>query len=128
MTPLEQQLQEFQATVSAAASLTRLPSGAHLVTIPNVTMPPGWQQKIVTILFLAPPGYPAAQPDCFWVEPNGIRLENGGTPQNSNDANPIPEVGQRGTWFSWHLQHWNPNQSSLVTYYNVIMQRLRPAR
>jgi hypothetical protein len=110
------------------ASATPLPSGAHLIEIPNVTTPSGWNQKVVRVLFLAPPGYPAAQPDCFWVEPTGIRLENGATPQNTSDSNLIPEVGQRGTWFSWHLQHWNPNQSSLVTYFNVIMQRLRQAR
>jgi hypothetical protein len=124
---IEQQLTLLQKDYQGA-SATQLPSGAHLIVIPNVTMPPGWNQKIATILFLAPPGYPAAQPDCFWVEPTGIRLENGATPQNTNDSNPIPEVGQRGTWFSWHLQHWNPNQSSLVTYFNVVMQRLRPAR
>jgi hypothetical protein len=122
MTPIELQLQVLQK-INADTSLTRLASGAHLVTIPNVKMPRGWNQKIVTVLFVAPPGYPAAQPDCFWVEPTGVRLENGITPQGTNDSNPIPEVGPRGTWFSWHLQHWNPNSDSLVTYYNVIMQR-----
>jgi hypothetical protein len=128
MTPiLEQQLKLLREDYPEA-SARQLPSGAHLIAIPNVAMPAGWNQKVVTVLFVAPPGYPAAQPDCFWVEPTGIRLENGSTPQSSSDANQIPEVGQRGTWFSWHLQHWNPNQSSLVTYFNVIMQRLRPAR
>jgi hypothetical protein len=127
MTPIEQQLQVLK-TICPGATLTRLPSGAHLVTMPDVKMPLGWNRDLVTILFVAPPGYPAAQPDCFWVEPTGVRLENGTTPQNTNDANPIPEVGQRGTWFSWHLQHWNPNNDSLVTYLKVIMQRLRPAR
>jgi hypothetical protein len=124
MTPIEQQLQVLQS-ICPSTSLTRLASGTHLVTIPNVRMPRGWNQEVVTILFLAPPGYPAAQPDCFWVEPTGVRLKNGATPQGSNDSNPIPEIGQRGTWFSWHLQHWNPNNDSLVTYFNVIMRRLQ---
>ncbi|WP_414645325.1 E2/UBC family protein [Candidatus Binatus sp.] len=130
MTPIiEQQLAALQQE-RPEASAAQLPSGAHLITIPNVTMPPGWSVRVVTILFVAPPGYPAAQPDCFWVEPKGLRLENGKTPQNTNDANPIPEVQppRDVTWFSWHLQHWNPNQSSLLTYCNVIMQRLSPAR
>ena len=100
MTPVEQQLQVLK-TICPGATLTRLPSGAHLVTMPDVKMPPGWNRQSVTILFVAPPAYPAAQPDCFWVEPTGVRLENGTTPQNTNDANAIPEVGQRGTWFSW---------------------------
>ncbi len=127
MTPIEQQLQVLQG-MCPRASLTRLPSGAYLVSVPNVKMPPGWNRDLVTILFVAPPGYPAGQPDCFWVEPTGIRLANGSTPQGTNDSNPIPEIGPRGTWFSWHLQHWNPNTDSLVTYFNVIMQRLRSVR
>jgi hypothetical protein len=127
MTPIEQQLQALQ-TICPGTSLTRLPSGAHLVTLPNIKMPRGWNRDAVTILFVAPPGYPAAQPDCFWVEPTGVRLENGATPQGTNDSNPIPEVGPRGTWFSWHLQHWNPINDSLVTYFNVIMQRLGSLR
>ena len=123
MTPLEQQFEALR-TVCPGATLTRLPSGAQLVTMPEVRLPIGWNQTVVTILFVAPPGYPAAQPDCFWVEPGGFRLQGGGTPQGTNDSNPIPEVGPRGTWFSWHLQHWNPNSDSLVSYFNVIMRRL----
>jgi hypothetical protein len=109
------------------ATATALPSGAHLVTIPKVELPGGWNRQQTTILFVAPPGYPAAQPDCFWVEPGQMRLEKGGTPQGSNDSNPIPEVtpARQLTWFSWHLQKWNPNSDSLVTYLNVIMQRFR---
>ena len=80
MTPIEQQFQLLQSTRNGA-ELKRLPSRAHLVTVPNVQMPPGWNQEAVTILFVAPPGYPAAQPDCFWVEPKGVRLANGATPR-----------------------------------------------
>jgi hypothetical protein len=129
MTPVEQQLQTLKALSKCAnASLRQLPSGAHLVTIPDIKLPPGWNKDRVTIHFVTPPGYPAAQPDCFWLAPPGVRLANNGIPQNSNDTNPIPEVGSVGTWFSWHLQSWNPNSDSLVTFFNVIMQRLRPAR
>lgn len=129
MTPFEQQLLTLK-TIYNGAGANRLPSGAHLVTIPDVRMPRGWNRESVTVLFVAPPGYPAAQPDCFWVEPRGIRLENNATPQGSNDSNPIPEVSplRNVTWFSWHLQHWNPNNDSLVTYFNVIMQRFGQLR
>ena len=108
----------------------QLPNGAYLITVTGVNLGPGWNRNTATVLFVAPPGYPAAQPDCFWVEPAGLRLTGGGTPQNSNDANPIPsDVGQRQTtWFSWHLQSWNPSRDSLITYFNVILKRLRPAR
>jgi E2/UBC family protein E len=127
MTPFEQQLERLKV-ICPTAKATRIASGANLIEIPNYKLPKGWNRGEGTVIFLAPPGYPAAQPDCFWVEPTGMRLENGATPQNTNDSNPIPGVGPRGTWFSWHVQHWNPNRDSLETYINVIKQRLNPAR
>jgi hypothetical protein len=114
-----------------APTYGQLPNGSHLIAVPDVDIGEGWSQPRVTVLFLAPPGYPAAQPDCFWVEPTGLRLAGGGTPQNTNDSNPIPgdaAQNRRTTWFSWHVQSWNPNSDSLVTYFKVIMKRLKPAR
>jgi hypothetical protein len=107
-----------------------LPNGGMLITVDGVDLGPGWNREKATVLFLAPPGYPAAQPDCFWVQPNGLRLENGATPQASNDSNPIPgdTGGRSATWFSWHLSSWNPGHDTLVTYFKVIMNRLKPAR
>jgi hypothetical protein len=111
-------------------STTELLNGAHLIVVQNVKLPEGWDRPLATVLFVAPPGYPTAQPDCFWLEPSGIRLAGGLTPQSTNDSNPIPgDVIPRGTtWFSWHLQGWDPNASSLFTYFKVILQRLTPAR
>jgi hypothetical protein len=114
----------------AAPSATPLPNGGTLVRVPGVDVQ-GWNRPQVEVLFVAPPGYPAAQPDCFWVTPAGFRLEGGGTPQASNDANPIPgdiEPARSTTWFSWHLQSWDPSRDSLKKYFGVIMERLRPAR
>jgi hypothetical protein len=114
-----------------APSARRLPNGGYLITVPEVDIGPGWTERKVTVLFVAPPGYPAARPDCFWVEPIGLRLAGGATPQNTNDSNPIPGddvPARRTTWFSWHLQSWNPNTDSLLTFFNVIMTRLKPAR
>lgn len=126
MNPIVEQQLDLLRKDYPEASATPLPTGAHLITIPNVAIPHGWNRQTTTILFLAPPGYPGAQPDCFWVEPGQMRLEAGGTPQGANDSNPIPGAPPRQlTWFSWHLQSWNPNQDSLVTYFNVIMQRFR---
>jgi hypothetical protein len=108
-----------------------LPNGGHLITVPDVDIGPGWSARRVTVLFVAPPGYPAARPDCFWIEPSELRLASGATPQSSNDSNAIPGddvPNRRTTWFSWHLQTWDPNVDSLVTFFNVIMKRLKPAR
>lgn len=107
------------------ASEKQLPSGARLIEIPNVPLKHGWNRTHVNVFFLAPVGYPGAQPDCFWTDQPCLRVaDRPDPPQNSNDQNPIPEEGMRGTWFSWHLQQWNPNRDSLLTYMNVIQQRL----
>jgi Prokaryotic E2 family E len=129
MTPVEQQLQLLrQQPHCAAASSQPLPSGANLIRIPEYPLPDGWNVAQATILFVTPPGYPGAQPDCFWLEPSGMRLANGVTPQNSSDGNPIPELNLQATWFSWHLQAWDPNKDDLVRYLRAILQRLNPPR
>ena len=111
---------------------TALPNGSHLIRVPQVNLGPGWDRAVADVLFVAPPGYPSAPPDCFWVEPGGLRLEGGRTPANTNDSNPIPGdvlQGRNTTWFSWHLQGWNPNgDRGLLTFFNVIQRRLQPAR
>jgi hypothetical protein len=127
MTLVNAQIAELKAKYSQA-TVSEVGNGAHLVQIRDYDMPAGWDRQRATILFLMPAGYPAAQPDCFWIEPGPVRLQGGGTPQNSNDTNEIPGVGQRGTWFSWHLQGWNPNADSLMTYLRTIRRRLEPAR
>ncbi len=123
MTPLEKQIQEL-LSLYPTAKVTPQPSGAQLVEVASFPLPPGWNRESVTLVFLAPPGYPPAQPDCFWMEPAPIRLQGGGTPQGTNESNPIPGIGPRGTWFSWHLQSWNPNRDTLVTYVGVVKKRM----
>lgn len=129
MTRLEQDLEYLREAVGGTVDVAALPSGANLVEIRDHRLPAGWSRTTGTILFVAPPAFPVAKPDCFWVEPTGLRLANGDTPQATNDSNPIPEVPDRqGTWFSWHLQDWNPNHDSLLSYFRVIEKRLYPPR
>lgn len=131
---IEAQLEELAAdrrsVGGADPSMIQLPNGGILIRVPGVSIE-GWNRPAADVLFVAPPGYPAAQPDCFWVEPNGLRLANGATPQASNDSNPIPGdvlTDRRATWFSWHVQSWNPSRDSLKTYFKVVLNRLSPAR
>jgi len=126
-------LRERLAKKSPASEvvLTPMSNGGTLVKVTQVVLVEGWNRPKADILFVAPPGYPNAAPDCFWVEPAGLRLANGATPQNTNDSNPIPgdtQPGRSTTWFSWHVQGWNPNKSSLYGYYRLITDRLKPAR
>jgi E2/UBC family protein E len=127
---LEELIEYRRGNGSALPSMTRLSNGGALVKVPGVRVE-GWNRSELDVLFLAPPGYPAARPDCFWVEPAGLRLANGATPQSSNDSNPIPgdDILQRSTtWFSWHVQSWDPSRDSLRKYFGVILNRLKPAR
>src|SRR4051812_31840653 len=103
MNRIEKDIDELRTNFGDRLTVTSLPSGACLIGISNYKLVPRWNHELVTILFVVPPAFPAAQPDCFWVEPGPLRFNGGQTPQNSNDSNPIPEVGPRGTWFSWHM-------------------------
>lgn len=132
---IEAQFAEWQAERAkegaAAPTMEALPNGSYLITVPDVDIGAGWNRNTANVIFVAPPGYPAAPPDCFWVTPAEFRLQGGATPQASNDSNPIPgdtNPGRRTTWFSWHLQGWDPNRDSLQTFFKVIMNRLKPAR
>jgi Prokaryotic E2 family E len=107
--------------------------GHHLVVVPSVLLPKGYRENICTVLFVVPPGYPAACPDHFFTDIE-IRLNNSksfGIPYNTNLGNGaiLERLGwpqwKNCMWWSWHLQMWNPNQSSLYTYMQVILQRLK---
>lgn len=128
MSRIDSDFEALNAALAYEVGRTALPSGAQLIEVRDYLLPQGWSRDRVTILFLAPAGYPAAQPDCFWLSEPQFRLAGGATPQATNDNNPIPEVGLRGTWFSWHVQSWNPNTDNLLIYFRVIEQRLNPPR
>src|SRR5216684_191523 len=92
------ELKERLARKSPASgvTLTSLSNGGALIKVTQVDLGQGWNRPKADILFVAPPGYPSSAPDCFWVEPAGLRLANGATPQNSNDSNPIPGDAKPG--------------------------------
>lgn len=97
--------------------------GTALITIPDITLPPGWNARQTTVSFLAPVGYPMAKPDCFWASPD-LRLANGAMPQSAN-LSPIPGDPAARLWFSWHLSTWNPLNDTLLTYARVVQERFR---
>lgn len=110
--------------------------GHHLILVPSVMLPKGYRETICTVLFVAPPGFPAACPDHFFTD-IPIRLANGAIPHCTVTAHPkhggnfpkeIWPQWSQCMWWSWHLQTWDPNRSSLYTYMHVILGRLDPAR
>jgi hypothetical protein len=127
MTPLEKQ---FRSLAASRPGTSKEPVGNGsilivLIVIPKVPLPPGWTATETTVRFLAPAGYPAARPDCFWADPD-LALAGGRTPQASN-LTPIPGEGRPYRWFSWHLANWNPVKDTLETYLHVCEDRLRKA-
>jgi hypothetical protein len=121
MSHIEQQFATLKS-YHPEASILRLPDGSHRVVVPNIPLPTGWTKNTTSIRFIAPVGYPMARPDCFWADVD-LRLTNGHLPQATN-LTPMPPNQEVLLWFSWHLNTWNPNNDSLLTYVNVIKRRL----
>lgn len=123
MGPLDKQMAVLSDRFAGAAHRP-LPSGAGLVTVPTVTIPPGWSKTETSVRFVVPNGYPFAALDCFWADAD-LRLANGQVPQNANPQ-VLPEVSEDGLWFSWHLAHgWNANRDTLSSWMNTVLDRLR---
>ena len=121
MSLLELHLQRLQQKYPSA-NIQPLPNGSYLVTVPGVPLKAGWSRTATTVYFLAPVGYPMAQPDCFWAD-GDLRLQHGGMPKNSGQQ-ALPNGNQPVVWFSWHPNGWNPNKDDLRAYMKVIEDRL----
>jgi len=108
------------------AVLERRPDGSAFVSIPNFVLKTGWNRASVTVRFIAPVGYPLAQPDCFWTD-RDLLLASGGPPMNSAE-----NTGYGGAeplrWFSYHVGTWRPNGDTLLTYAKLISKRLGEAK
>lgn len=125
MTITEEQGEEL-AQKRLGATCVKSPDGSYLVTVPNVVLPEGWTPNTTTVRFIAPVGFPASRPDCFWTDAT-LRLNGGRNPQNTGQ-NQLPNGPSPLLWFSWHLQKWNPNSDSLMTYLRVIENRFLELR
>jgi hypothetical protein len=102
------------------SEIEALPDGSHVVLVP-VALPSGWSREQVTVRFVVPIPYPAAQLDCFYADVD-LRLANGVQPTNSGFQ---ALNGQNYLWFSWHLAHWDPTRDTLLTFTRFINERLR---
>lgn len=126
MGPIEIHVQRLTERAPGAVA-QQVPGTGVVIRVPDVSLPDGWSKTATSIRFVAPQGYPFAQPDCFWADAD-LRLRSGAIPQNAQLNNPIPGVNEPLLWFSWHLQSWNANRDDLVTWFTVIRQRLARAQ
>jgi Prokaryotic E2 family E len=120
-----EQLQQL-AAACPGAGWKQVGDGSHVITIPDVELPEGWNAKKTTVRFLAPVGYPVSKPDCFWADPT-LRLNSGAIPANTGQ-NHLPDGSSPQLWFSWHVQRWSPNFDTLLTYFRTIKNRFREVR
>jgi len=120
-----EQLQQL-AAACPGADWKQVGDGSHVITVPDVELPDGWNAKRTTVRFVAPVGYPVSKPDCFWADP-GLRLNSGAIPANTGQNN-LPDGSSPQLWFSWHVQRWSPNFDTLLTYFRTIKNRFREVR
>ena len=80
-----QQLSEHCASNGVQPPVSmNLSNGGMLIRIPAVRVT-GWHRPTADVLFVAPPGYPAPQPDFFSVHPTNFRPSSGPTPNHPTE-------------------------------------------
>lgn len=80
-----------------------------------------WDRDKVDLLVITHPTYPNAKMDMFWVDP-AISLKSGAQAKAVSPENKCGKTWQR---FSWHVNTWNPAHDNVITYLNVVNDRLR---
>ena len=80
-----------------------------------------WNRETVNLLVITHPSYPSVKMDMFWVDPV-ITRKDGGT---INGGTNISKLGKAWQQFSWHVGSWNPAHDNLITYLDVVNERLR---
>ena len=93
---------------------------AIYVVIKNYPIPGGiWNRTSSDLLIMAYDTYPNAALDMFWLDPPISR--KGGPP---NGAGIETRNGREWQSFSWHIGGWDPAYDNLLTYLDVINDRL----
>lgn len=127
MGPVEIQLQRLKER-HPDASWREATGIGHIITLPQFTLPAGWNKRSCQVCFIAPQGYPYAKPDCFWTDQD-LRLISSPSalPQNTGRSPVAPELSQM-LWFSWHAEQWNANRDDLLSWIASIRDRLSRLR
>ena len=80
-----------------------------------------WSTDKADLLVITHPSYPNPKMDMFLVDP-AITLKNGTVPKATSSATKFGKTWQQ---FSWHVNKWNPAKDNLVTYLDVVNDRLK---
>jgi len=79
-----------------------------------------WDHDKTDLLVMAHHTYPNAKMDMFWVDPP-ICLKSGAQAKAVQADKQCNKTWQR---FSWHVDGWNPAHDNLITYLDVVNDRL----
>ena len=87
-----------------------------------------WNKKAVKIGFLVPNGYPGNHPGGpgligFWSVGGDLRTSYGAYPNRTDNrfVERMPDTDERPCLVHFgHLQHWNPNHDTILTYARTI--------
>jgi hypothetical protein len=92
------------------------------VILRNIALPPGkFDQPLVDVLILLPPGYPDSCPDMFYLLPWVKLVATGSYPRAADQA--VSFGGQSWQRWSRHSQEWRPGIDGIHT----MMARMRLA-
>ena len=122
LTGLPPALQEHIDVLRRRGYIVEIIHGEEIgIVIRNYPIPSTiWRESTANLLIKTHPTYPNATIDMFWLDPP-ISLRRG-TPINGVTM----EIQFGCTWqrFSWHVGSWNPAHDNLLTYLNVVDDRL----
>lgn len=119
--------------------------GLHLICLPGYLLCSGWNATICTVLWLAQldnrrEAGVISHFNAFWVDLPDLRVDRWKHPQYSRGTyqlhwggwSTVPIEGfphwKDLTRFWWKAQMGNPNLDTIATHFNIIRQRLKPAR
>lgn len=97
------------------------------VIVEDFALPCAYTPRTCRLLIRIPPGYPNANPDMFWTQPD-IRLASGAVPQ----ATECHETYNGQSWQRWsrHIPQgcWRPGTDNLQTFLRMIRLELEKGR
>lgn len=108
----------------------------HLVIIPKLALPSGWNRPFAKVAFFVPSYFPSARPSGFWTLPNvwldtGFRLEGGSCPQwtysEEDPRTQCPGYAEGMRWL-YEPSHWSAVSDTLLTYAHFVRQRFNLLR
>lgn len=116
-------LEEHIRTLESDGHKIEVEEGLEICIVFKEYSIPGniWDREKVDLLVITHPTYPNAKLDMFWVDPP-ITLKSGA---QAKAVSPEKKCGRDWQRFSWHVNNWNPAHDNLITYLNVVNDRLK---